>query len=178
MRWLIVAIVALLTSPALAQSPGWHYSPLPGEGDRAAMGCNAESTPEEHACLVARCEDDNTIGFYLHTTAPGELFGRWKLSLDRETPSEVFLAQPRSGSPYDAELENPPETLLDGLKNGAFLYLDRQSDGWSSGLISLSGSLYAINQALYFCAPPEPEPDTSNPSPEQSVDPAQSPGES
>ena len=43
---------------ALAQEAGWNYSPYPGEGDRAAMGCTGGSTPAKHVCLVVRCEDD------------------------------------------------------------------------------------------------------------------------
>ena len=47
--------------------------------------------------------------------------------------------------------------LLEALKNGGLGYLDPKAgpDLPKNG-ITLSGSLYVINQALYFCAPRVP----------------------
>lgn len=151
----LVATLSALGSPTLAQEAGWHYSPLEGEGDRAAMGCGHGSTPAEFACLVVRCEDDFEIGVHIYTSRPGGDAGRWRIDIDREPGHEVDAKT--DGAPYNARLEGDVTSVLEALKNGAIAYLDPKAgpDVPRNG-ISLSGSLHAINQALYFCAPKVP----------------------
>ena len=75
----------LLFAPAaLAQEVGWHYSPLNGEGDRATLGCAYGSTAANFTCLAVRCEDDFSVGLYIHTSRPGGDAGRWRLTVDEE----------------------------------------------------------------------------------------------
>lgn len=145
-------VAALLTLPAAAQQAGWHYSPLPDEGDRAAMGCGYGADREEHTCLVVRCEDDFTIGLHIHTTRPEGDAGPWRLDIDKE--SYPLRAESTPGSPYRARVAGDVSALLDGLKHGAIAYLDPLAGGQvSRNGISLEGSLQAIGRALYYCAP-------------------------
>ena len=145
-----LAVMYGLTTPALSQEPGWHYSPLPGEGDRAALGCNREATAEAFACLAVRCEDDYSIGLHIHTSRPDGDRGRWLLTIDREVGLTVDAQA--STAPYSARVDGDAAELIDGLKNGGLVYLD-SADGAVSAQISLSNSLAVINRALFFCAP-------------------------
>jgi hypothetical protein len=143
-----------LAWPVSAQEAGWHYSPLPGEGDRAAMGCGYAADAQEFTCLVVRCEDDHATGLHIHTSRPGGDAGRWRIDIDKDS-YEVRASA--SEAPYGARVEGDVATLIDGLRNGAVAYLDPlEGDPVSRNGISLSGSLYVVNQALYFCAPRVP----------------------
>jgi hypothetical protein len=145
-------VLCLVTAPALAQEAGWHYSPLAGEGDRAALGCTYASTPDVFACLAVRCEDDFSVGLHIHTSREGGDSGRWMLEFDKE--GERFpVAAIADGSPYHARIEGDVGLILEQLKNAGLVYLDPREGPSIDRAISLSGSLYAINQALYFCAP-------------------------
>lgn len=152
---LLAGALAALAAPALAQEAGWHYSPLAGEGDRAALGCAAGSTPQVFVCLAVRCEDDFTVGIHFYTSRPGGDAGRWRIDIDKEDGREVD-AKP-DGSPYHARIEGDVAPLLEALKNGGLAYLDPKAgpDLPRNG-ITLTGSLSVINQALYFCAPRVP----------------------
>ncbi len=146
-------ILALLALPATAQEAGWHYSPLPGEGDRATLGCALNSTPQTYACIAVRCEDDYSTGIHIHTSRPEGDAGRWAITIDKETRS--FDAQP--SEPYGARLVGDFSWVLDGLANGAVAYLEPEAaSGMPANHIALDGSLYAINAALAFCAPRVP----------------------
>ena len=146
-------ILALLSLPATAQEAGWHYSPLPGEGDRATLGCALNSTPQTYACIAVRCEDDYSTGIHIHTSRPEGDAGRWAITIDKETRS--FDAQP--SQPYGARLVGDFAWVLDGLANGAVAYLEPEAgSGMPANHIALDGSLYAINAALAFCAPRVP----------------------
>lgn len=148
--------LASLPIPVLAQQAGWHYSPLEGEGDRAAMGCGHGSTPTEFSCLVVRCEDDFETGVHIYTSRAGGDAGRWRIEIDKEGGGYEVDAKP-DGSPYHARLEGDVTPVLDALKNGAIAYLDpKAGPEVPKNGISLSGSLYVINRALYFCAPKVP----------------------
>lgn len=150
MKRAALALIALAL-PASAQEAGWHYSPLPGEGDRAAMGCGYGADADTFTCLVVRCEDDHSVGLHVHTSRAGGDVGRWRIDLDKD--SYTIDAQP-SAAPYGARVQGDVEGLIDGLKQGAVAYLDPlEGEQVSRNGISLSGSLYVINQALYFCAP-------------------------
>ncbi len=151
-------MLALLTLPATAQEAGWHYSPLPGEGDRATLGCAIGSTPDAYACIAVRCEDDYTTGIHIHTSRPEADAGRWAITIDKETRS--FDAQ--AAEPYGARLVGDYSWVLDNLANGAVAYLEPETgSGMPANHIALDGSLYAINAALAFCAPRVPvEPKT------------------
>ena len=152
---LSLAAVLALTAPAAAQEAGWHYSPLPGEGDRAALGCTYGSTPERFACLAVRCEDDFRTGVHVHTSRAGGDKGRWDLEFDKE--GEHFpVTAVADGSPYGARIEGDVGPLLEQLKNAGLVYLDPQDGLPIDRAISLAGSLAAINRALFYCAPKVP----------------------
>jgi hypothetical protein len=141
----------LLAPPALAQSPGWGFSHVPGEGDRAAIGCSRDSTPQDHACLVVRCEDDFSTGIHVLSSRPGGAAGVWEMTLDREAMN--FRASP-SEAPYGARFGEDEGRLLERLRFGTFAYLKHQEDAEAGfAFISLAGSMQAIAEALYFCAP-------------------------
>lgn len=151
----VAPLLLALSQPALGQEAGWHYSPLPGEGDRAALGCTYGSSPAAYACLAVRCEDDFSVGLHVHTSREGGDAGRWVLEFDKE--GERFpVTAVSDGSPYHARIEGDVTPLLDELKNAGLVYLDPVDGPSIDRAISLSGSLYAINQALYFCAPKVP----------------------
>ena len=58
-----------------------------------------------------------------------------------------------------ARVTGDVSTLIERLRHGFIAYLDpEEGPPVQRNGIPLAGSLYAINQALYFCAPP-PEPD-------------------
>ena len=152
---LSLAVALALVSPAPAQEAGWHYSPLAGEGDRAALGCTYGSTPERFACLAVRCEDDFSIGVHIHTSRAGGDKGRWDLEFDKE--GEHFpVTAVADGTPYGALIEGDTGPLIEQLKNAGLVYLDPQDGLPIDRAISLSGSLTAINRALFFCAPRNP----------------------
>lgn len=153
--WTALLVMGGLVSPGVAQEAGWHYSPLEGEGDRAALGCGAGSTPQEFACVAVRCEEDFEVGVHIYTSRPGGDAGRWRIDIDKEDGFELD-AKP-DGSPYHARVEGDVTPLLDALKNGGIAYLDpKAGPEVPKNGISLDGSLHAINQALYFCAPKVP----------------------
>ena len=143
-------ILTLLALPAMAQEAGWHYSPLPGVGDRATLGCALNSSPEVYACIAVRCEDDYSTGVHIHTSRPEGDAGRWAITIDKET--RAFDAE--AAEPYGARLVGDYAWVLDGLAHGAVAYLEPESgSGMPANHIALDGSLYAINAALAFCAP-------------------------
>lgn len=139
----------LLSAPVTAQEPGWHYSPLPREGDRAALGCDREATSQAFTCLAVRCEDDFSTGIHIHTSRPDRA-GTWDMTLDRETAS--FVAEP-SHAPYGGQFVARADWLLERIEQGTFIYLRHRNDAGGFAYIDLGGSLAAIHQALAFCAP-------------------------
>lgn len=151
-RLLAAAVIALSgVIAARGEEPGWQFSPLAGEGDRAALGCTKDSTSTSYTCLVVRCEDDFSVGLHIHTSRLGGGAGRWDLSLDKDT---VPLVAVPDQSPYGTRAEGDLPRILDGLEQGLVAYLD-PADGTPGNVsyIPLEGSLKTIRQALYFCAP-------------------------
>lgn len=140
-------------APVAGQQAGWSYSPLPREGDRAAMGCGLASTANAYACLVVRCEDDFSIGVHVFTSRTGGDEGDWAITIDKETRSYNAA----SALPYGARLTGDVGWIIDGLKHGAVAYLQPQ-DGAAlpDNHLALNGSLYTINRALAWCAPRAP----------------------
>ena len=150
----IVLALAIAASPVAAQQAGWQYSPLPGEGDRATLGCDRDATPQSYTCLAVRCEDDFSVGIHVHTSRLDKL-GAWEITLDRENAS--FTAE-ASEAPYGGRFVERAEWLLERIRQGTFIYLRHENDQYGSfAYIGLDGSLYAINQALAFCAPRVPQ---------------------
>lgn len=146
--------VLVLAGPALAEVPGWQFSPLPGEGDRAAMGCARDATPESYTCLVVRCEDNYSTGIHIHSSRFGGAAGRWEMTLDREDVS--FTAEKDPG-PYGAVITENAGLLLDRLRHGTFVYLRHSEDDYAPfAFIDLRGSMKAIGEALFWCAPRVP----------------------
>ena len=68
MRAALALTAVLVAVPCRAQEAGWHYAPFPGEGDRAALGCSYGASPAQYTCLAVRCEDDFSVGLYIHTS--------------------------------------------------------------------------------------------------------------
>ena len=163
--WKALRCAAMLLAaarPAAAQEAGWHYSPYDGEGDRAALGCAYGADAVRFSCLAVRCEDDKTVGVHIHTSRQGGDAGKWLLQID-EAIFEL-TAEAEAGSVYHARVAGEVGPLLQAIRNGAVAYLDPKTGAQvERNGISLSGSLYAINQALYFCAPVAPSPDQSAP---------------
>jgi hypothetical protein len=61
---------------------------------------------------------------------------------------------------YGASISGDVGPLIEAIKNGGSLYLDPlEGAPLTRNGIGLSGSLYVINQALYFCAPDVPTQD-------------------
>jgi len=144
-------ILALSGLSATGQEPGWHYSHLPGEGDRASMGCARDSTPDDYACLAVRCEDDHSVGVYVHSTRSGGDAGRWEMTVDRE--NRIAPAEP-SAAPYGARFSADSDWLLDRLRHAGFVYLRHSGDTQAPfRVIPLRGSMRAITEAVAFCAP-------------------------
>lgn len=151
----LIVLALWLPAPLLAQEAGWHYSPLDGEGDRAALGCAYGSDEVTFTCLAVRCEDDFSVGLHIHTSRLGGDGGGWRLDVDKD---HFEIEAKPDDSPYHARVEGEVAALLDALKNGAVAYLDPASGAQvSRNGISLSGSLHVISQALYFCAPKVPD---------------------
>jgi hypothetical protein len=154
-KW-VPAFAGLITagacSSSFAQEAGWHYSPLPGEGDRATLGCSYGATPQSFTCLAVRCEEDYSVGIHIHTSRAESDIGNWVLEFDKEGQRIPVTAVPGNG-PYHARIAGEAAPILDLLKNSGLVYLDPADGPPIDRAISLSGSLTAINQALYFCAP-------------------------
>lgn len=152
---LLLAVTGLAVSPpAAAQRAGWTYSPLSGEGDRAAMGCALESSASAFACLVVRCEDDFSVGLYIHTSLGPADIGPWRITVDKE--ERPFVGEAAAAG-YGARLTGDTDWLLDGLMQGAAAFLDAgERASLPRNFIPLDGSLYTINRALAYCAPRTP----------------------
>jgi hypothetical protein len=150
----LALFLAAITQPALAIEAGWQVSPLPGEGDRASLGCARDSTDTNFACLAVRCEDDFSVGIHVHTSRAAGHAGTWEMTLDREDRSFAATVVP---SPYGARLDDADGFLLDRIRHGAFIYLRHADDREAPfRYIGLSGSFRAIEEALYWCAPRVP----------------------
>jgi hypothetical protein len=149
---IVLAALLSLVSPALAQESGWHYSPLPGEGDRAALGCSYGANAQNFTCLAVRCEDDFAVGVHIHTSRADGDAGKWVLAFD-EDADRIAVTAVADGSPYHARIEGDVAALLERIRNSGVVYLEPERGPPTERAISLNGSLYAINQALYFCAP-------------------------
>ncbi len=151
-RRILTAVLAILVPifPAFAQVPGWSYSPLPGEGDRASIGCDREASPERFTCLVVRCADDFSVSVHPYSNR-SEPDGVWEVTFDREARQVRAKADE---TPYRAGFPDDADWLLDRLRNGTFAYL-RHEDDANRGFayIALNGSFRSIAQALYWCAP-------------------------
>lgn len=145
-------MVVLLSIPAAqGQQPGWSYSPLGGEGDRATLGCARDSTPEAFTCLAVRCEDDFSVGVHVHSSRIGGDVGAWEMTVDREARS---LSAAPSDTPYGGRFVEDEAWLLDRLRHGTFVYLRHAEDADAPfQFIDLDGSYRAIAEALYWCAP-------------------------
>ena len=148
-----VVALLLLIAPALAQQAGWHYSPLPGEGDRAAMGCSYGADATGYSCLVVRCEDDFSVGLHIHTSRADGDAGAWRLEFDDVDRTSFPVTAAADGSPYHARIAGDVAPIIQALKDNGLVYLDPAAGLPIDRAISLSGSLYVINQALFFCAP-------------------------
>jgi hypothetical protein len=157
-------LFAALAIPASGQQAGWSYSPLPGEGDRAALGCGLKSSPELFTCVAVRCEDDFTTGVHIYTSRPQPSVGRWAITVDKETRS----FDTEAAEPYGARLIGDFSWVLYNLANGAVAYLEPEDGSpMPDNHIALDGSLYAINRALALCSPrvpvePNADPDVSS----------------
>lgn len=150
-RAILAVVFSVLAGPALAQVPGWSYSPLPAEGDRASMGCDREAGPEAFTCLAVRCEDDYLAGVHVHSSRAQGDAGHWEMNIDRE--NRLSLAMP-SEAPYGARFLEDGEWLLERIRHGGYVIL-RHTDDTESGFafIDLAGSFRAVHEALAFCAP-------------------------
>jgi hypothetical protein len=150
----LLAVAAAV--PSAAQESGWHFSPYPGEGDRAALGCSYASTPARHACIAVRCADDFTVTLHVDTTRLGGDAGRWSLSVDEGSTFGV-IAIADDSSPYGTRVDGDVTPIIDAIRNGNSFFLDPlDGEAVPDRGIGLSGSLNAINRALYFCAPRVP----------------------
>lgn len=148
-----LTVVLALAAPAIGQEAGWHYSPLPGEGDRAALGCALTSTPHAYACIAVRCEDDFSKGVHIYTSRAAGDAGGWAITVDKETRSFNAEAAP----PYGARLVGDFSWVLYNLSHGAVAYLaPEDGSAMPANHIALDGSLYAINAALAWCVPRVP----------------------
>lgn len=158
----LIAGLVLLAAPVAGQEAGWHYSPLPGEGDRATLGCALKSTRDSFTCLAVRCEDDFNIGVHIYTSRPQGDVGDWAITVDKET--RMFSAE--ASKPYGARLVGDYSWVTTNLANGAVAYLE-PADGsdMPANHIPLDGSLYAINKALAYCAPRTPAASEPNAAP-------------
>ncbi|UYN99080.1 MAG: hypothetical protein KIT02_14275 [Devosia sp.] len=168
----ILIMLTLAASPALAFEPGWHPSPLAGEGDRASMGCPAAAEGVEQACIIVRCEDDYSTGIHIQSGRWPGAEGNWHLTLDREDRTIAAIAD---AGPYSARLVDGDGWLLDGLLHGTFVYLRHAEDiDGPYQQITLEGSFRAIGEALYWCAPRVPRGEQNAP---PGVDPESQQGE-
>jgi hypothetical protein len=155
MRGVAIMWVMLAVAPVQAQEAGWHYSPLPGEGDRAALGCASGSSAQDYACVAVRCEDDFSVGMHLYTSRPEGDAGAWAVDIDKDHGQFVAVAD---DAPYGARIEGDLDWLRDGLEQGAVAYLQPLfGEPLQRGVIPLGGSLTAITQALAYCAPRVPK---------------------
>jgi hypothetical protein len=156
---LAALLIATLTTAASAQEPGWHYSPYASEGDRAAMGCARTSTPKAHACVVVRCEDDSSVALYIKSSRPQGDVTDWVLQIDDAAPL-LKTVPVEADLPYGAqviETETPIPRLVDLLRNGGAAFLEAIDGGAPvpEG-IPMTGSMTAIDTALYYCVPKAP----------------------
>ena len=76
------------------------------------------------------------------------------MTVDRENRSAIAAAGP---GPYGGKFAEDADWLLERLRQGSFVYLRHaEDDGTPFRFIDLTGSLYAINHALAWCAPRVP----------------------
>jgi hypothetical protein len=155
MRWTVIVAAMLGVMPTSAQEAGWHYSPLPGEGDRAALGCASGSSTQDYACVAVRCEDDFSVGLHLYTSRIEGDAGAWTIDIDEEQRDFIVSAE---DSPYGARIAGDTDWLRGALEQGAVAYLQPLTGApLQLSAVPLSGSLSASTQALAYCAPRVPK---------------------
>ena len=150
---LLASLILALPSPA--QEPGWSYSPLPREGDRAALGCASGSTKAEFHCLAVRCEVDGQLAIYAYATEPAAFTGRWTLQIDKQNYA-VFGLPGWMSQPYTSRIaEAPPgltETLVADLIAGAIAMMEFGTTG-EAVPVPLGGTARWVGGTQIACEP-------------------------
>ena len=157
--FLATAVLALasMLPPAAAQEAGWSYSPLPGEGDRAALGCDTHADSTTFFCLAVRCEDDGRLGIYAYASEAPHFVGRWRLQVDDTVHPVTGLPQWMS-SPYSARIADPGdgfiERLVDDLIAGGAALMEFRTQGEYQGVpLTLSGTTRWVGGTRIACEP-------------------------
>src|SRR5262249_22202328 len=117
MRFSIITLLAgcmALASTGNADPASWTSAKIPGEQDRAAQGCAADSQkPGDWLCIIVRC-DQAGAPLSLHFSAPGpDIRGDIKLVIDEDTFSVSVPASAKSALPLSTRAEAMPDALLE-----------------------------------------------------------------
>lgn len=135
------------------------------------MGCSRITTPLDtdpgaFACLVVRCEDDGTTGFYVHTSRREGDVGRWLFTLDRDWRTITTVETP---TPYGASIIDAPadpaelgtltsmghlDWIAWGVAEAATVFITpEKGEVPRGGFIHLEGAATTIRSALQSCTP-------------------------
>ena len=118
------------------------------------MGCDRDAVAGDFSCVVVRCEEDFSVGLHVYSSRRPNALGRWALTLDREDRQVEIVSY---HGPYSGRILENEAWLLERLKQGAYIYIAHVDDKEAPfRFISLAGSLLAIEEALYWCAPRAP----------------------
>jgi hypothetical protein len=148
----IVCVGALSISSAQAQ---WTEAKIPNEQHRAVQGCAAETQqPGDWVCVLLRCDQPGSpLSLYFSSSKP-KIRGNIKLMLD-DSSFEVSIGDSSSSQlPFSARAENSPGNLIEAMKSGKILTIEKTELTSPYNRISMQNSRKAIESVERACMRP------------------------
>lgn len=157
--FLICMALAVLLVPesVLANEQRWRADTHPGDDRLSAIGCSAETNPDNWTCVIVRCNDENTLSLH-YDQSDGGTMQPFSLSVDGET--FPVIPQTEGRADFTSRLEGDTVTIIDRLKRGSELRILISDTPLTPGfdLVPLRGSSRAIGQIENACRAPAAAP--------------------
>jgi hypothetical protein len=153
---LLVGCILLFSSlPSTRGHAQWTDAKIPGEKDRTAQGCAAESrSPGDWICILVRCDQPGAPPS-LHFSTPGsDIKGNIKLVIDDTTFTVSVPDASKSPLPSSTRAEAAPGELLEAMKAGSAISIEGADLPAPYNRISLQNSRKAIERIEWSCARP------------------------
>ena len=154
MRSLFIAcsLSFFVSTGAFAQ---WTDAKIPGERDRAAQGCAAETrNPGDWTCIVVRCDQAGTPPSLHFSTPAADIKGNIKLVIGDASFALSVGDTPRSPLPSSTRAEATSGELLEAMKSGSTLAIEGSTLEAPFNRISLQNSRKAIERIETVCLRP------------------------
>jgi hypothetical protein len=150
---LLIGCAFAYLGAASAGHAQWTDAKIPGEKDRAAQGCAAETrNPGDWTCILVRCDQAGSPPS-LHFSTPGaDIKGNIKLTIDDASFSISVPESPKSPLPSSTRAEAAPGDLLEAMKAGSAVSIEGTDLKPPHNRISLQNSRKAIERIESGCA--------------------------